>query len=101
MKARTSPSDVSAAQQIDAILSPAESTAVLGERTKMREAMRAAHPEGAPGPNGGPGPNGAPPNGMHRGGHKSTAGAFLLQLGVSREKMRELHQSQMQGQQPH
>jgi hypothetical protein len=82
-----------ASQQIDAILSPTESTAVLGERTKMMDTMRAnmpARPEGA-GP-GAPGPNGGPPGGgMHR---KSTAGGFLLQLGVSREKMRELRHAQ-------
>ena len=87
-----------ASQQIDAVLTPAETTAVLAERTKMRDAMRAnmpARPDGA-GPNG-QGPNGAPPNGMV---HKtSSAGRFLLQLGVSPEKMRALRQAQMQ--QPH
>jgi hypothetical protein len=90
-----------AASQIDAILSPAETKAVLGERTKMMESMRAnmpAHPDGAgpggPGPNGGP-PNGAPGDGAHRGGGNH-AGRFLLQLGVSPDKMRELRQAQGQ-----
>jgi hypothetical protein len=89
-----------AASQIDAILSPAETKAVLAERTKMMESFRAnmpARPDGAgpggPGPNGGP-PNGAPGDGGHRGGNH--AGRFLLQLGVSPDKMRELRQAQGQ-----
>jgi hypothetical protein len=93
-----------AVQQIDAILSPSEKAAVLGERTKMMATIRAnmpARPDGAP--NAGPGPNGAPPNGgpgAHgangRGGND--AGRFLLQLGVSREKMRALRQAAGQSQ---
>ena len=105
-----------AAQQIDAALSPTESKAVLGERTKLMQNMRNNFPrrDGAngPGPNGagpnagpnaGPGPNGAPPNGERRGGFMgggNDAGRFLLSLGVSREKMHELRRQQMQ-QQPH
>ena len=95
-----------AAQQIDAVLSPTETTAVLAERTKMMDAIHAnmpARPDGAgpngAGPNGmgpnGMGPNGGPPNGMAP-KHASTAGRFLLQLGVSPEKMRELRHAQMQ-----
>jgi hypothetical protein len=89
-----------AAQQIDAALTPAETKAVLGERDKMMQTMRAnmpPRPDGA-GPNGpgatGAGPNGAPPNGPggFRGGND--AGRFLLSLGVSREKMRELRKMQ-------
>ncbi len=96
-----------AAQQIDAALTPAEAKAVLGERDKLMATMRAnipARPDGAmPAPNGpppnGPPPNGARPNGagpngagpQHgAGGRMSTPGGFLLSLGVSREKMREL-----------
>ena len=101
-----------ASQQIDAVLSPAESKAVLAERTKMMQTMRAnmpPRPDNA-GP-GGAGPNGAPPSGAPgadrphggfggRGGND--AGRFLLSLGVSREKMHALHQQQMQTQtQPH
>jgi hypothetical protein len=101
-----------AAQQIDAILSPAESKAVLGERDKMMAAIRAnmpARPDNmgpnGPPPNGAP-PNGAAPNGEHRGGFAGRGkdpGRFLLQLGVSPEKMRALRHAQMpQGQQqPH
>lgn len=90
-----------AVQQIDAILTPAEKTAVLGERTKMTAAIRANMPARPEGANGGPGSNGAGPNGSHggfgRGGND--AGRFLLQLGVSREKMRELRGAG-QGQHP-
>jgi hypothetical protein len=98
-----------AAQQIDAALSPSESKAVLGERDKMMQSMRAnmpPRPDGAmQGPNGaapnGPPPNGGPNNADHpRGfGRMNDAGGFLLSLGVSREKMRELrHNSMQQGQ---
>ena len=101
-----------AAQQIDAALSPNETKAVLAERTKMMAAMRAnmpARPDGMGpgGPNGGPppnaGPNGAPPNGErpHGMGRGNDAGRFLLQLGVSREKMHALRTQQMQNQTPH
>jgi len=99
-----------AAKQIDAALTPAESQAVLGERDKMMAAMRANMPARTdnnmgPGPNGAP-PNGAAPNGERPrgawGGHGAkTAGRFLLQLGVTPEKMRELRHAQMQGAQPH
>jgi hypothetical protein len=99
-----------AAQQIDAAITPAEAQAVLAERTKMMANFRANHPDGmgpngGPGPNGasgaGPGPNGAGQNGEHRGfgGRNQTAGRFLLQLGVSPEKMRELRRN-MQQQRP-
>ena len=88
-----------AAQQIDSALTPAETKAVLAERDKMMQTMRAnmpprpdgAGPAGGPGMNG-PGPNGAGPNHAGRGGND--AGRFLLSLGVSREKMRELRKAQ-------
>lgn len=91
-----------AATQIDAVLSPDEAKAVLAERTKMMETMRANMPQR--GPNGaGPGPGGpgrgpdgqGNPNGMRR---ANDAGRFLLQLSVSREKMHELRQKQQQQQ---
>jgi len=111
-----------AAQQIDALLTPAESKAVLAERDKLMQTMRAnmpPRPDGAMGgPNGGPPPNAAPnaapnvgpngaPNGAPNGdqprrgsGRMNDAGGFLISLGVSREKLRELrhHQMQPQGQ---
>jgi hypothetical protein len=103
-----------AAQQIDAVLTPAETKAVLAERDKLMQTMRAnmpPRPDGAmPGPNGPPpngpppgaAPNGPPPNGApnnadhpHRGmGGMKDAGGFLLRLAVSPEKMHQLHQMQ-------
>ena len=102
-----------AAQQIDAAITPAEAKAVLGERDKMMQAIHAALPSrdgNGPGPNGGPGangpgPNGAPPNADHPrgpwgGAGANDAGRFLLQLSISREKMRELrHKAMPAGQQ--
>ncbi|MDQ6943857.1 MAG: hypothetical protein M3169_15255 [Candidatus Eremiobacteraeota bacterium] len=94
-----------AAQQIDAALTPAETKAVLAERDKLMQTMRANMPPrdgamsgpNAPPPNGPPpnGPNGGPNNADHpRGmGHKDV-GSFLLRLAVSPEKMRQLHQMQ-------
>ncbi len=85
-----------AAQQIDAALTPAESKAVLGERDKLMQTMRANMP---PRPDGAmAGPNGAP-NGdqPHRGfGRMNDVGGFLLAVSVSREKMRELRHNQAQ-----
>ncbi|HEY0380946.1 MAG TPA: hypothetical protein VGC72_01995 [Candidatus Elarobacter sp.] len=107
-----------AAQQIDAVLTPAETKAVLGERDKLMQTMRAnmpPRPDGAPGGPNGPPPNAAPnaapnagPNGAPNGdqprrggfGRMNDAGGFLISLGVSREKMRELRRSQMQQGQP-
>jgi hypothetical protein len=88
-----------AAQQIDAALTPAESKAVLAERDKLMQSMRANMP---PRPDGAmPGPNAPPPNGApngdrpHRGmGGMKDVGSFLLRLAVSPEKMRQLHQQQ-------
>lgn len=94
-----------AAQQIDAALTPAESKAVLGERDKMMQTMRAnmpARPDGAnmPGRPDGAAPGAPGPNGEsgrpHRGfGHgMNDAGGFLLRISVSREKMRAIHEAQ-------
>ena len=85
-----------AAQQIDAALTPDETKAVLGERDKLMQTMRAnmpARPQGAPNAPGAPSGAG---DGPHRGfGHgMSDAGGFLLRVSVSREKMRALHQAQ-------
>ncbi len=72
-----------AAQQIDAALTPAESKAVLAERDKLMQTMRADMP--------------ARPDGSMPGRHRmNDAGAFLLMLSVSHEKMRELRHQQMQ-----
>ncbi|BDE06686.1 hypothetical protein WPS_19620 [Vulcanimicrobium alpinum] len=79
-----------AAQQIDAALTPAETTAVLAERTKMIAAIRADIAAMPNAPQGGP--QGGPPPGARA--HTASAGRFLLMLGVSREKMRELRHAQ-------
>jgi len=92
-----------AAQQIDAILTPQESSAVLGEMQKMRDQMRAqwqqANPNASPRPERerAPGPDNGGPAGAHRG---PDAGRMLLMLGVSPERMRALresHEGAMQG----
>jgi hypothetical protein len=75
-----------AVQQIDAALTPDESKAVLGERDKMIAAIKANMPAGQTGP----GANGGQHGAMGRG---NDAGRFLLQVGVSREKMRQLRQA--------
>ncbi|MDP9107207.1 MAG: hypothetical protein M3N49_14915 [Candidatus Eremiobacteraeota bacterium] len=83
-----------ATQQIDAALTPAETTAVLAQRDKLMQTMRAnisPRPDGA-GPNGGPNDADRP----HRGFGGKSAGGFLLRLAVSPEKMRALHQQQQQ-----
>jgi len=71
-----------ASAQIDAVLTPDESSAVLAEQQKMRDAMRAAM-AGAPqgfGHRGGPGGGG--------GRHAPDAGRFLLQVNATPERFR-------------
>jgi hypothetical protein len=97
-----------AVQQIDAVLSPDESKAVVAIAVQMRANMRAAReaggatgsgPNGGP-PNGGP-PNGAPPNGGPPNGgppvagpgggpgaRQPDAGRFLLMMAANPAKMR-------------
>jgi len=89
--------DVRAAvQQIDAALTAPESRAVLAERAKMMDAIRAVMPQNGAPPNGG---SNGPRNGERAGFRAANdAGRFLLQLGVSREKMRELRQAAQQHQ---
>lgn len=77
-----------AVTQIDAVLSPDESKAVLGERDKMIAAIKANMPAGQ----NGAAPNGGQHNGFGRGGND--AGRFLLQVGVSRERMRAIRAAQ-------
>lgn len=88
-----------AAKQIDGVLTPSESKAVLGERDKMMQTMHAEMAQGGgPGPGqGGPGGPGARNGGDHGGtgaAMRNDAGRFLLQLSMSREKMRELRAKQ-------
>ena len=58
-----------AAKQIDAVLSPSETSAVLAQQQKMRDAMRAAYTSG-----------GSTPNGFSGRRRPPDAGRFLLQL---------------------
>jgi hypothetical protein len=58
-----------AAKQIDAVLSPSETSVVLAQQQKMRDAMRAARPDG-----------GSPPHGFRGSRRTPDAGRFLLQL---------------------
>jgi hypothetical protein len=60
---------------------------VLGERDKMIAAIKANMPAGQTGP----GANGGGQHGAM--GRGNDAGRFLLQVGVSREKMRQLRQA--------
>jgi len=72
-----------ASAQIDAVLTPAESSALLAEQQKMRAAMAAAM-NGSPG---GFGHHGAPGSG--RGGRFAPdAGRFLLQVDATPERFR-------------
>lgn len=73
-----------AAQQIDAILSPEETTAVLGERTKMMSALHAAMGNAGPAPQ-------RPPNARGpQSGRSASAGRLLLMLAVDPQRMRAL-----------
>ena len=80
-----------AAGQIDAILSSAESKAVLGERDKMIQTFRANAPDGS---QGGPRPGGPPSGGPQGGLRNQSAGRFLLRVSISPERMRELRGGQ-------
>jgi hypothetical protein len=70
-----------AASQIDGVLTPQESAAMLADNQKMRDAMRAAFTSGGAG---GPGGHGG------RGGARGTpdAGRFLLQVDALPDKYR-------------
>jgi hypothetical protein len=82
-----------AAQQIDAVLTPSESQAILGERDKMIASMHAqTSQQGAAGPSGQGGPAGPP----HR-ARSNDAGRFLLMVGISPERMRALRGSRRGG----
>ncbi|HEY8322303.1 MAG TPA: hypothetical protein VIG46_11005 [Candidatus Baltobacteraceae bacterium] len=75
-----------ASQQIDAILTPAETTAVLAQSQKLRDAMKAAFAA-----NGG-GQGGAGRGGMGA-GRTQDAGRFLLSLDADRDKWRAAMQA--------
>ena len=88
-----------AASQIDAILAPDETKAVLTQRQSMREAMRAAFAQnggsaGAGGQNGpggqargGEGPSGQAGSMQHHDGGQADAGRFLLGVSADPQKL--------------
>lgn len=94
-----------AAQQIDAILTPSESQAVLAQGTKMRDAMRAMFQQqmqnggqppmqnGQPPMQNGQPPQGGGPGGWHRDGSRPgqmrtpDAGRMLIMLDANRPMM--------------
>jgi len=90
----------SAGEQIDALLTPDESQAVLAVATKSRAEMRVAFggsapppPDGGPPPAGPPPADGPPPGGPPPGAHehrKPTAGGFLMRVSLTPEQMRAL-----------
>lgn len=89
-----------AANQIDAILTPAETKAVLALGIKLRDAMRRPVAYGGGGPDGpppgGPPPDAAPPGPSAPPGvlmRAPDAGRFLLLLGVNDDRMRALLQA--------
>jgi hypothetical protein len=91
----------SAGEQIDALLTPDESQAVLAVAMKSRQQMRVAFagsapppPDGGPPPNAGPPPAaGEPPPGGPPGAHerhRPTAGGFLMRVSLTPEQMHAL-----------
>jgi len=66
-----------AAKHIDAVLSPGETSALLAQQQKMRDALRAARPAG-----------GSPPSAFGGRRRAPDAGRFLLQLLGSRDRLR-------------
>jgi hypothetical protein len=102
------------AKQIDAILTPDEAKAVLGERDKMVATMQASRPTDTAGPGqAGPGPGqgapgqGGPGGGYGGGGHRgggggmmrtNDAGRFLLMISLDPQKIRDLRREQQQTQ---
>ncbi|MDB5039600.1 MAG: hypothetical protein JWN27_326 [Candidatus Eremiobacteraeota bacterium] len=95
LNAGTLTNPVDAAKQIDAILTPDETKAVLAERAKAAAGMHRGGPDGAGPPPGGP-PPGAPPQpggpppgapGMRPGG---SAGGFIVRVSVAPEKLHEM-----------
>jgi hypothetical protein len=84
--------DLAAAmQQVDAILSPAEVKAVLGERDKMSAAMVALRAQYAPNAAAGQGGARRPGGGMMR---SKDPGRFVLMVNLSNERMRALRAAQ-------
>ena len=82
------------AQQIDAVLTPAEAQSVLAEQKKMRDAIRAAREQNGDANGGG---NGGAGGGYGR--HAPDAGRFLITVSGSPDKVREAMQQARRQQQ--
>jgi hypothetical protein len=87
-----------AAKQIDAILTPDETKAILAEHAKLAASMHHSAPAGAGSPPGGQQPGGPPPGGPPpgaAGARPVSPGAFILLVAMAPEKlhemMREMH----------
>lgn len=85
-----------AASQIDAVLTPDETTAVLAQERAMRDAMRQAFSGGGGGRMGGQSMRGNA-NGQAR---KPDAGQFLLSVAGDPQKVREARRAMRNGQAP-
>jgi hypothetical protein len=70
-------------KQIDAILTPDETKAVLAERAKLFAGMHRGAPEGA-----GPPPGGPPPGAS--GTQAPSPGGFILRVSIAPEKLHDL-----------
>src|ERR1700688_3266891 len=99
LNAGTLTNPVDAAKQIDAILTPDETKAVLAERAKASAGMHRGGPDGAGPPSGGPPPGGPPPGGPPPGGPPpgapgmrpgGSAGGFIVRVSVAPEKLHEM-----------
>jgi hypothetical protein len=84
-----------AGKQIDALLAPDETTAVVAVAEQSRKAMRATFGDMRGGPPPGGPPPGAPEAGPPRGHHAPSAGRFLIMVSLTPDQMRALrdHQS--------
>ena len=93
-----------AVSQIDALLTPDETKAVLDQERTMREAMRAAFlgANSAPAPGAGPGgSNGDRPAGERReGAGRGNTGRLVLQLFANPEKLRDAMRAMRGAQKP-
>jgi len=93
VNAGTLPNPLDAVKQIDAILTPDETKAVLAERAKLGVAMHRGAPDGAGPPPAGPPPGGPPPGGPPPGAASAppvSPGQFILRLSIAPEKMHEM-----------
>jgi hypothetical protein len=92
-----------AAKQIDAMLTPDETKAVLAEHAKLAASMHHGAPDGAGSPPGGQQPGGPPPGGSPPGGPRPggpppgaagarpvSPGVFILLVAIAPEKLHDM-----------